>query len=68
MELNLDEMETANGGFNILSAVAFGGMGGMVGAVVGGCVGVALGPAGWLALAGAVVAGGAAAAYIGTHD
>ena len=66
-ELNLNELETANGGADPLQTAAAAGAGGMVGGASGGvlgiCLGLAAGPIGWMALGGAIIGGAAYATY-----
>ena len=58
MELNLNELEAVNGGWDWDSFFCAGGAGAICGALAGGTLGICLGPVGWCALAGAAVVGG----------
>ncbi len=64
-ELNLDEMEMVNGGFDWRKSVLGGFFGSMGGAAVGGLAMLAGGPIGIGVLAGALIVGGGAAAIAG---
>ena len=66
-ELNISEMEQANGGADPIQTAAAAGAGGIVGGASGGvlgiCLGLATGPIGWMALGGALIGGAAYATY-----
>jgi len=68
MELNLDEMEMVNGGWNWKNFFETAGVGGTIGALCGTVVGIATGPVGWCALGGALILGGTCGAIAGAKD
>ena len=64
IEMSLNELEQVNGGNKAIDTACIAGTGAIVGGpsvgVIGICIGLASGPVGWLALAGAAVCGAAA--------
>ena len=67
-ELNLNEMEMVNGGWNWKNCLETGGVSGIIGGLCGTVVGIATGPVGWCALGGALILGGTCGAIAGAKE